>query len=104
MGALKPIHHWDMIGYIASAHQLQGFEGEELREKTFSTIKSEVTEEEFLQLISEDYDVRKEVFEELTKQREAFAELYSYLSKLEKEKAKSTINKKKTVKKEVANA
>ena len=48
--------------------------------------------------------LRKEVFEELTKQREAFAELYSYLSKLEKEKAKSTINKKKTVKKEVANA
>jgi hypothetical protein len=54
--------------------------------------------------------LRKDVFEELTKQREAFTELYKFLSKMEQKKAepkpevKKTVSKKKTVKKEVANA
>lgn len=52
--------------------------------------------------------LRKETFEEMTKQREAFTELYKYMSRLEEsvakiqEKPKTT--KKKTVKKEVASA
>jgi hypothetical protein len=52
--------------------------------------------------------LRKDVFEELAKQREAFAELYSYISRFEKQRLdaeKSASKKKKTVtKKEVANA
>tara|TARA_R100001594_G_scaffold89391_1_gene123817 strand:+ start:2067 stop:2264 length:198 start_codon:yes stop_codon:yes gene_type:complete len=50
--------------------------------------------------------LRQEVFEELTKQREAFSELYKFLSKMEQEvsKPKKTKSNKKTIKKEVANA
>ena len=47
--------------------------------------------------------LRKEVFEELAKQREAFTELYGYLSKMEQSKPKAKTTKKKT-KQEVANA
>ena len=48
--------------------------------------------------------LRKEVFEELAKQREAFSELYKFLSKMEQKEPKKTSSKKKTVKKEVASA
>ena len=48
--------------------------------------------------------LREEVFKELTQQREAFTELYKYLSQLEKEKTKPKESKKKTIKKEVASA
>ena len=52
--------------------------------------------------------IRKEVFEELAKTREAFGELYKYMARLEDNVLKLTtkpkIIKKKTVKKEVASA
>ena len=48
--------------------------------------------------------LRKEVFEELTKQREAFSELYKFLSKMEQKEPKKATSKKKTIKKEVASA
>ena len=48
--------------------------------------------------------LREEVFKELTQQREAFTELYKYLSQPEKEKTKPKESKKKTIKKEVASA
>ena len=52
--------------------------------------------------------IRKEVFEELAKQREAFSELYKYMARLESNvsqlTAKPKVIKKKTEKKEVASA
>ena len=48
--------------------------------------------------------LRQEVFEELATQREAFSELYKFLSKMEQKEPKKTSSKKKTIKKEVASA
>ena len=51
--------------------------------------------------------LRKEVFQELAKQREAFSELYRYLSRMEEDKKKeeaAKTTKKKFIKKEVASA
>jgi hypothetical protein len=54
MGYSKPAHNWDMIGYVAAAHQYDGVQGEDLRQATFNEIKAEVTPNEYLELTGAD--------------------------------------------------
>ena len=62
IGYLKPHHNWDMIGYVASAFNMDGFTGQELSERTYSDVENEVRSDQFQTMTSGHY--RTEVYQD----------------------------------------
>ena len=55
LGALTPLHNWDMIGYVASAFHLDGYYDLDLLRRTYEDVRSEVSEKTFLTLTTNNY-------------------------------------------------
>lgn len=55
LGVFKPFYNWDMIGYVASAHYMDGLRGEELSKLTYEDIRKEVGDVFFNSLVEGDY-------------------------------------------------
>ena len=47
IGVSRPLHGWDMIGYVASAYQLDGYRGHDLLSRTFSDVRADVDDDTF---------------------------------------------------------
>ena len=47
IGIRRPLYDWDIIGYVASAYQLDGHSGQDLLGRTFKDIRSDVDAETF---------------------------------------------------------
>jgi|WetSurMetagenome_2_1015567.scaffolds.fasta_scaffold30237_3 hypothetical protein len=47
IGVSRPLHGWDMIGYVASAYQLDGYSDRELLNKTFGDVRASVDDDTF---------------------------------------------------------
>lgn len=54
-GVICPYHNWDMIGYVASAYQKDGYRGNDLLERTYRDVRAEVSDEMFEELVSAGY-------------------------------------------------
>jgi hypothetical protein len=51
IGLKQPHQDWDMIAYVASAYQLDGYRGRDLLERTYRDVRSDVSDEQFETLI-----------------------------------------------------
>jgi hypothetical protein len=51
IGLKQPHQDWDMIAYVASAYQLDGYRGHDLLERTYRDVRSDVSDEQFETLI-----------------------------------------------------
>lgn len=47
LGVTKPLHNWDMIAYVASAYELDGYGGRDLLDRTFRDVRSDVDSDTF---------------------------------------------------------
>jgi len=54
-GITRPYHNWDMIGYVASAYQKDGYRGNDLLEQTYRDVRADVSDTMFKELISAGY-------------------------------------------------
>ncbi|MFO0700122.1 MAG: hypothetical protein U0236_12930 [Nitrospira sp.] len=54
-GITRPYHNWDMIGYVASAYQKDGYRGNDLLERTYRDVRADVSDEMFKELVSAGY-------------------------------------------------
>lgn len=55
LGITRPYHNWDMIGYVASAYHKDGYRGNDLLERTYRDVRSDVSDEMFRELVSAGY-------------------------------------------------
>lgn len=55
LGLTNPAYNWDMIGYVASALHRDGYQGESLLLRTYSVVKTEVSEAVFNELTQGEY-------------------------------------------------
>jgi hypothetical protein len=62
VGVTRPMHNWDMIGYVASAHYQDGLRGEQLLARTYAEVRDEVGPEVFTTLATGD-EYRRGVFQ-----------------------------------------
>ena len=62
IGVTRPMHNWDMIGYVASAHYQDGLRAEQLLARTYAEVRDEVGPEVFTSLTTSN-DYRRGVFQ-----------------------------------------
>ncbi|MGI9250103.1 MAG: hypothetical protein ACR2PR_02750 [Pseudohongiellaceae bacterium] len=75
---INPNYNWDMIGYVASAYNYLGMEGQELHEKTYADVQSATDETEFAKLTAQDDDYRRTLYSD----PEALAQQVHYKTRL----------------------
>lgn len=55
VGAMKPLHNWDMISYVAAAYASEGLAGRELSDRVYADVAAEVGPDAFSTLVEGEY-------------------------------------------------
>lgn len=55
VGVSKPDHNWDIVGYVGASFYSDGYRGTELRDKTYASIKKELPNRSYEDLVKGEY-------------------------------------------------